>query len=86
MPVWYYHRVHWTRMDWRKNDIRHDYALVSWHRLEQYSRSCRVLVIAFILIALMHIVFGALAPKTVAVRKAEQIARYQQAHCGCFTR
>lgn len=31
------------------------------------------LVLAFILIALMHIVFGALAPKTVAVRKAEQI-------------
>jgi len=31
------------------------------------------LVLVFILIALMHIVFGALAPKTVAVRKAEQI-------------
>lgn len=31
------------------------------------------LVIAFVLIAIMHIVFGALAPKTVAVRKAEQI-------------
>lgn len=31
------------------------------------------LAFAFILIALMHIVFGALAPKTVAVRKAEQI-------------
>lgn len=31
------------------------------------------LVIAFVLIAIMHIVFGALAPKTVAVRKAERI-------------
>ncbi|WP_339293124.1 hemolysin family protein [Paenibacillus sp. FSL W8-0187] len=43
---------------------------IGWSNTAVHAMS---LVLAFILIALMHIVFGALAPKTVAVRKAEQI-------------
>jgi len=42
------------------------------------------LVIAFVLIAIMHIVFGALAPKTVAVRKAEQITLLSSAPLSVF--
>lgn len=42
------------------------------------------LVIAFVLIAIMHIVFGALAPKTVAVRKAERITLLSSAPLSVF--
>ncbi|CAM3954097.1 MULTISPECIES: hemolysin family protein [Paenibacillus] len=42
------------------------------------------LVIAFVLISIMHIVFGALAPKTVAVRKAERIALLSSAPLSVF--